>query len=95
MKILKIEPCRGHGGGGAMRIATFSIEINGVLRLHSLSLMRTDGGYRTYFPSVNGGGRSATVAADFAEQITAAALAAYEGHEIANENTASTKAAAA
>jgi len=86
MDIIKIEPCRGHGGGGAMRIATFTIEIGGILRLHNLNLMETARGYRTYFPRINGGGNSASVDPAFAEEITAAAVAALEGHGSANDN---------
>ncbi|XKM39342.1 hypothetical protein A4U53_024195 [Rhizobium ruizarguesonis] len=78
MEILYLEPCRGHGGGGAMMVARFSVKLTPYLQLHNLRLLETPNGPKVHFPAITGGGgKVATMDPSYARQIAESAMAAY------------------
>ncbi|AVA21196.1 hypothetical protein [Rhizobium sp. NXC24] len=88
MEIFDFELASGYAGEGSRVLARFSAQISPDVRLCGLRLVDTPKGSRTFFPSVKGGGRSATVSHKLAKLITAAAAAAFERHEIAYDRSA-------
>lgn len=89
MEITDLEPAHGDVGSGTRLLARFSAQVTPGIRLCGLRLVQMQyGAYRTYFPNVTGGGRSATVDGTLAKALTAAALLRYERQQIANDRSA-------
>jgi hypothetical protein len=87
MQIIDFEPSSGRAGDGTRVLARFAIQVTPDLRLCGLRLVETPKGRRTYFPPVNGGGRSSTASVALSRAITDAASLAFKGHEIANDQS--------
>lgn len=84
MRILSIVPASDPGDGRFPCVAKFDAEITADIRMYGLRLLKSpDGKYLSYSPS-GGGKRCATFSPGFAEAITAAATAAFNGGRAAN-----------
>ncbi|MCZ7974119.1 hypothetical protein O9X80_06380 [Agrobacterium salinitolerans] len=68
-------------------MAEFSVELTADLTLFGLRLIKASHGLTTYFPNVNGGGRSASVSPALRAQITELAFNAYEGLNVGQNFT--------
>lgn len=86
MQIIDFERVGGFAGDSTRVLARFSVQITDELRLCGLKLVDTPKGRRTFFPGINGGGRSATSSGSLSRRITDTASAILEGHEIANDS---------
>lgn len=74
-------------------MAEFSVELTADLTLFGLRLIKASHGLTTYFPNVNGGGRSASVSPALRAQITELAFNAYKGLTIGQDTTSAKTAA--
>lgn len=84
MRILSIVPASDPGDGRFPCVAKFDAEISADIRMYGLRLLKSPTGkYLSYSPS-SGGKRCATFSPDFAETITAAATAAFNGGRAAS-----------
>ena len=84
MHIIDFERVSGLAGDGTRVLARFSVQVTDDLRLCGLRLVDTPKGRRTFFPAVNGGGRSVTASAAMSRRITETASERLKGHEIAD-----------
>ncbi len=84
MQIIDFERVGGFAGDGTRVLARFSVQVTDDLRLCGLKLVDTPKGRRTFFPGVNGGGRSATASTALSRRITETASEKLEWHQIAD-----------